>query len=40
MVITGSRRTGRAFSQAALKPVAAAILNAISDESTVWYEPS
>ena len=36
----GSRMIGFALARAALKPSDAAILNAISDESTSWYEPS
>ena len=32
--------TGLAFSQQARKPMRAAVLNAISLESTEWYEPS
>jgi hypothetical protein len=36
----GSSRTGPAFSSAAFMPREPAILNAISDESTVWYLPS
>ena len=36
----GSSRIGRAFASASLKPIDAAILNAISDESTSWYPPS
>ena len=36
----GSRITGSAFSKASLTAIEPAILNAISDESTSWYEPS
>ena len=36
----GSSSTGSAFSYADLNAIEPAILNAISDESTVWYEPS
>ena len=36
----GSRRVGRAFSTAALKPTEPAILKAISFESTGWNLPS
>ena len=36
----GSRSTGSAFSYADLNAIEPAILNAISEESTVWYEPS
>ena len=36
----GSSRMGRALASASLKPIEAAILNAISDESTSWYSPS
>ena len=38
--IIGSSTTGLAFSTASLMAIEAAILNAISDESTSWYEPS
>src|SRR6266446_6044711 len=36
----GSSSTGSAFSYADLNAIEPAILNAISEESTVWYEPS
>ena len=36
----GSRRTGSALIYASFQAIEPAILNAISDESTVWYEPS
>ena len=36
----GSSSTGSAFSYASLNAIEPAILNAISEESTVWYEPS
>ena len=36
----GSSSVGCAFSYAALKAIEPATLNAISDESTLWYEPS
>ena len=36
----GSSKMGSAFSHAARKPMRAAVLNAISLESTEWYEPS
>ncbi len=36
----GSSSVGCAFSYAALNAIEPATLNAISDESTVWYEPS
>ena len=36
----GSSRMGLAFSHAARKPMRAAVLNAISLESTAWYDPS
>ena len=38
--IIGSSTTGSAFATASLTAIEAAILNAISDESTSWYEPS
>ena len=38
--IIGSSTAGLAFSTASLIAIEAAILNAISDESTSWYEPS
>ena len=38
--MTGSRMTGSALATAALAAIDPAILNAISDESTSWYEPS
>ena len=38
--IIGSSTTGLAFATASLIAIDAAILNAISDESTSWYEPS
>jgi len=37
--ITGSRRTGSASWAAFLMAIDPAILNAISEESTSWYEP-
>ena len=37
---TGSRSTGFAFRAASLRTMDPAILNAISEESTSWYEPS
>ena len=36
----GSSRRGLAFAQASLNAIEPAILNAISEESTSWYEPS
>ena len=36
----GSSSTGSAFSYAVLNAIEPAILNAISEESTEWYEPS
>ena len=36
----GSSSTGSAFAYACLNAIEPAILNAISDESTVWYDPS
>ena len=36
----GSRIAGSAFAKASLTAIEPAILNAISDESTSWYEPS
>ena len=36
----GSRSTGSALMYASFHAIEPAILNAISDESTVWYEPS
>ena len=36
----GSSRTGLALRAASLKAIEPAILNAISEESTSWYEPS
>ena len=36
----GSRIIGSAFSTASLRAIEPAILNAISDESTSWNEPS
>jgi hypothetical protein len=36
----GSSSTGSAFIYASFHAIEPAILNAISDESTVWYEPS
>ena len=36
----GSRSTALHFSLAAFKAIDAAILKAISDESTSWYDPS
>ncbi len=36
----GSSRIGPAARLASFQPIEAAILNAISDESTSWYEPS
>jgi hypothetical protein len=36
----GSRRTGFALTKASLKALYVAILKAISDESTSWYDPS
>jgi len=36
----GSRRTGLAFSAPALNAIEPATLNAASDESTSWNEPS
>ena len=38
--MTGSRIVGSAFSTASLRAIEPAILNAISDESTSWNEPS
>ena len=38
--IIGSSTTGLAFSTASLTAIDAAILKAISEESTSWYEPS
>ena len=38
--IIGSSTTGLAFSTASFRDIEAAILNAISDESTSWYDPS
>src|ERR1041385_4525867 len=38
--IMGSSRRGLALWQASLNAIEPAILNAISDESTSWYEPS
>ena len=38
--ITGSRIAGSAFTTPSLAAMLPAILNAISDESTSWYEPS
>ena len=38
--ITGSSSTGLAFFAASWNAIDPAILNAISDESTSWYEPS
>ena len=38
--MTGSRMTGSAFGNASLTAIEPAILNAISDESTSWYDPS
>ena len=38
--ITGSSSTGCAFFAASLNAIDPAILNAISFESTSWYEPS
>ena len=38
--IIGSRITGSAFFAAAWKAMEPAILKAISEESTSWYEPS
>ena len=40
LVIIGSKRTGSAFFIAFLNAIEPAILNAISEESTSWYEPS
>ena len=37
---TGSSTTTPAFARASLKPTEAAVRNAISDESTLWYFPS
>ena len=36
----GSRMAGSALLKASLTAIEPAILNAISDESTSWYEPS
>ena len=36
----GSRMAGSALAKASLTAIEPAILNAISDESTSWYEPS
>ena len=36
----GSRMAGSALSKASLTAIEPAILNAISDESTSWYDPS
>ena len=36
----GSSSTGFALRKPSLKPIEPAILNAISFESTSWYEPS
>ena len=36
----GSRIAGSALPKASLTAIEPAILNAISDESTSWYEPS
>ena len=36
----GSSSTGLALRAASRKPMVPAILNAISEESTSWYEPS
>ena len=36
----GSRIVGSAFEKASLTAIEPAILNAISDESTSWYDPS
>ena len=36
----GSRMIGRAFLAASWNAIEPAILNAISEESTSWYEPS
>ena len=38
--MTGSSSTGLAFFAASWNAIDPAILNAISDESTSWYEPS
>ena len=38
--IIGSRMTGAAFLSAALTAIEPATLNAASEESTSWYEPS
>ena len=38
--IIGSSTAGLAFSTASLTAIEPAILKAISDESTSWYEPS
>ena len=38
--ITGSSSTGSARRAASLSPIEPAILNAISDESTSWKDPS
>ena len=38
--MTGSSSTGLAFFAASWNAIEPAILNAISDESTSWYEPS
>ena len=38
--ITGSSITGSAFAYASRNASEPAILNAISEESTLWYEPS
>ena len=40
MVAQGSRMMGPACSQQARKPMRAAVLKAISLESTEWYDPS
>jgi hypothetical protein len=38
--MTGSSSTGLAFLAASLNAIEPAILNASSEESTSWYEPS
>ena len=38
--MTGSRMAGSAFATPSLAAIVPAILNAISDESTSWNEPS
>jgi hypothetical protein len=40
IIIIGSKRIGRHSGTPFLNPIEPAILNAISEESTSWYEPS